>query len=105
MRRSSKLPLLGVLLCALAAGGSFGEPGGQSCVDVTRCTGTCIPDYVCKSRASSVCGAMPMEGVPGGFEGLGGRCGDCVKYVFGIAVTAGFCGSSCVQPCPQEPEA
>ena len=104
MKKSRFVAAAGVLLCALGSGSSFGQVGGSSCFDSSRCEGSCIPGYSCETRAAGFCAAMTVPGTSGGFRGLSGRCGTCVKYVMGFAVTAGACGSGCAQPCPVGPD-
>lgn|GEM_PF-4795894 len=104
MRNSRRFALMGMLLCALGAGTSQGQISGSTCTASVPCNGACIPGFECQPRGTLACATMALNGSSGNSKGLGSRCGACTKDMMGIPLTMGLCGSSCVQPCPVDPD-
>lgn len=98
-RFSLILPTL-VSLLALLASPVASQVQQPQCRDTALCTGSCPATYICTPRVTSNCVNMLSTG-NGEWKpsNLNLQCGVCAKSVFGVVITSGVCGSSCIDPC------
>ncbi len=91
------LSLMSLLLLSLnpTASAQVQQP---ACKDATICNGSCPATYFCTPRVTSNCVYMISTG-SGDWQPAGLQCGVCSKTVFGVPVTHGPCGASCVDAC------